>query len=407
MRAASGPEIPLSERESHDATGGAGELSLAWVFPEAGQAPVSLTWDGSSDQRRELCFGRDPTCDVCIVSKQVSRRHAVITQGSAGRARITDLESRNGTRVNGRRVATAELEAGDVIRLGGWVGVVTKSPSHFEELGPGLFGGATLQTALAALRARAESPVPVVIEGETGTGKETAAKSLHAWSGRTGSFVSVNCSAVPKARIEAELFGYEAGAFPGADQPSPGQLRSAHGGTLVLDQIASLSLCVQAKLLDALTRQTVEPLGSQAFGEAEPPPEPVPVDVRIIVIAQEPLISAVREGSLRQDVLAHFHSTGVNVRLPPLRQRREDIAGIFLHQLRTLTDRQRDLEVSPDLIEKLCLHTWPFNVRELVGLTRRLVTLHAGEALLSEKHLPDRFTAVATDPFPADERKTT
>lgn len=209
-----------------------------WVFPQVGQAAVSLADSPGS----ELCLGRDPTCDVCIVSKQVSRRHATITRGPTGATRITDQGSSNGTRVNGRRVTTAALELGDVIRLGRWVGVVVPSASAFETLGPGLFGGATFQAALAPLRARAHSSVPVVLEGETGTGKETVARSLHAWSGRNGEFAVVNCSAVPGARVEAELFGRHSDAALAAEQQ--GLLLRVNGGTLMLEHIHALSLSV-------------------------------------------------------------------------------------------------------------------------------------------------------------------
>lgn len=128
--------------------------------------------------------------------------------------------------------------------------------------------------------------------------------------------------------------------------------------------------------------------------------------MRIVIAAQEPLANAVRDGRLHQELLAHLDIAGLTLRLPPLRQRREDVAGIFLDLLRGSSDCPQDLEVGPDLIEKLCLHTWPFNVRELVGLIRRMVELYGNEAMLSEKHLPDRFTAIATDPFPSEERKT-
>lgn len=390
----SGAEHPKSEQASYGLQDQAWGPSLVWVFPEAGRAPVRLTSDGHA---RDLSLGRDPSCDVCILSKQVSRRHAVITQGTTERARITDLESRNGTRVNGRRVGTAELCRGDVVRLGSWVGVVTESPNPFAELGPGLFGGATLQTVLAPLKAGAQSSVPVVIEGETGTGKKTVARSLHAWSGRKGGFAVVDCSAIPMARVEAELFGQPTEAFPDTD---PGALLSTTaGGTLMLDQVSALSLGVQARLLEAITRG--------AMHSRMPAPLGAPTgDARVVITTQESLASLVRDGRVHQELLAHVDIAGVSVRLPPLRQRREDVAGIFLDLLRGLSERSRELEVSSDLIEKLCLHTWPFNVRELVGLTRRLVTLHGNEPLLSEKHLPDRFTAVATDPFPTDERKT-
>src|SRR5262249_1342842 len=143
---------------------------------------------------------------------------------------------------------------------------------------PGLYGGAALQAALDPAQRAAPSDLPVVIEGETGTGKEVVTRSVHAWSGRPGPLVAVNCASLPEGLAEGELFGYRRGAFPGADRSSPGFFRSADGGTLMLDEVSDLPLSLQAKLLRALEERKVQPLGEA---------RPVPVDVRIVVASQQ------------------------------------------------------------------------------------------------------------------------
>jgi hypothetical protein len=223
-------------------------LSIVWRFPHAGVATVALRWEGDA----EIVLGRDAGCSVQLGGHDVSRRHAALRQGTDGVPTLADLGSRNGIRVNGRPVAEAPLAAQDVVRLGGWIGVVTENAGDPVEIAPGFWGGGALSTALEALRRVAVSDLPIVIEGETGTGKERVADALHRWSTRQGPFVAVNCAALPETLAEAELFGYRRGAFTGADRASPGFFRSADGGTLLLDEVSDLPLALQAKLLRVL-----------------------------------------------------------------------------------------------------------------------------------------------------------
>ena len=195
-----------------------------------------------------------------------------------------------------------------------------------------------------------------MLEGETGTGKETVAKSLHAWSGRSGAFVSLSCPTLAEGPVEeAALLGSTSSSF-----------ERAAGGTLLLGGVSHLPASIRTKLLLSLRQE------KERF------------DVRLVIAEEE---------SLDEQLLVNLEAH--TVRLPPLCQRREDVPGIFLGLLRSLAGRE--IEVDSDLIEKLCLHDWPFNVRELVLLTRFLFAAHGNEALLSEKHLPDRFSAIATD----------
>jgi transcriptional regulator with GAF, ATPase, and Fis domain len=350
------------------------DLALVWLFPRPGEPVTSLHFDDDG----ERIIGRDDGCEVRLSGSDVSRRHASLGRKD-GHIVITDLESRNGVRVNGRLSPSALLGQGDVLRLGGFIGVITTSLGDFGEIAPGLLGGPALRAALAPLEKAATSDLPIVLEGETGTGKEVATRSLHGWSGRPGPLVAVNCASLPEGLAEAELFGYRRGAFTGADRASPGFFRSADGGTLLLDEVSDLPMPVQAKLLRVLEQREVQPLGETRA---------VPVDVRVVVAGQGSLGEAVSEGRFRADLLARLD--GVTVRLPPLRQRREDVLPLFSHFLREQTDG-RAPAVEADFVERLLVHDWPFNVRELVLLVRRLLVLHGEESTLLASHLPERM----------------
>jgi transcriptional regulator with AAA-type ATPase domain len=359
------------------------EAALLWLFPRS-CAPVALR----GERRRELTIGRDEASDVCLTGNDVSRRHAILhidpgSPGSPGSGvRIADLGSRNGVRVNGRPVSEAQIGVGDVVRVGGWVGVVAASAGEFTQIAPDLWGGAMLQAALAPLRTAAASDLPIVLEGETGTGKELATRALHRWSGRSGPLSAVNCAALPEGLAEGELFGYRRGAFTGADRASAGFFRGAQGGTLLLDEVSDLPLGLQAKLLRVLEEREVQPLGEV---------HPVPIDVRVVVAGQQPLIEAVRAGRFRADLLARLD--GLTVRLPPLRKRREDVLPLFSRLLEQI-GQGRVPAMESDFAERLCMHDWPFNVRELVLLAKRLVTLHGSDVTLRAQHLPERIAGL-------------
>jgi transcriptional regulator with PAS, ATPase and Fis domain len=194
------------------------------------------------------------------------------------------------------------------------------------------------------LQRAATSDLPVILEGETGTGKEVVTRCLHQWSVRSGPLVAVNCAALPEALAEGELFGYRRGAFTGADKPSQGFFRSAEGGTLLLDEVTDLPLPLQAKLLRVLEEHEVQPLGE---------PRPIPIDVRVVVAGQQSLLEASRQGRFRPDLLARLD--GVTVHLPPLRSRREDVPPLFS---RFLTELGQGCvpSVEVDFVERLCLH---------------------------------------------------
>ncbi len=227
--------------------------------------------------------------------------------------------------------------------------------------------------ALATLaRKVADTDAPVLITGETGTGKEVLARTIHKWSPRAGeAFVKINCAALPENLIESELFGHVRGAFSGATRDRPGRFQVAHRGTLLLDEIGDMPLATQVKLLRVLQESTVEPVGSD---------ESVEVDVRIIAATHVDLRSAITTGQFREDLFYRLNLFPLH--LPPLRERPADIDRIthsFLAKLAGRTGRG-PWHVSPQAWTAMHAHSWPGNVRELVNALERATILQpAGE----------------------------
>jgi transcriptional regulator with AAA-type ATPase domain len=354
-------------------------LALEWVWPR----PHVVLLQGA-----RLGIGRDETSSIRLDGTGVSRHHAELyRQGPLYVAR--DLGSTNGTWLGGRRVEHAPVSPGVVLRVGEWVGVFTQRSGEqgppFGELAPGMFGGPELADLLTPLARAAKSNLPVVLVGETGTGKERFARATHHFSGRSGPFLAVNCAALPEQLAEAELFGYRRGAFTGAERASPGYFRAAHNGTLFLDEMPELSPNLQAKLLRVLEDGQVMGLGESTS---------VSVDVRIVSAGQRPLRELVLAGKLRQDLAARLN--GLEVRIPPLCARRADVPRLFAQFLKQQSGG-RPPAVEARLIEALCLHDWPENVRELEVLTRRLLAVHGHEPTLRRQHLPAELTALNDD----------
>ena len=349
-------------------------LALSWLFPKTDGPTAPLPLGSSPD----AYIGRDEDCASALSGQDVSRRHAVL-RAQGPHCVLIDLTSRNGTWVNGRSIQATLLGLNDVVRVGGWVGVVTNGLGALGALAPGLYGGRALRAALGPVERAATSDLPIILEGETGTGKEAVSRAIHLWSARSGPFVAVNCAALPQALAEGELFGYRRGAFTGAEQASAGYFRAAQGGTLLLDEVCELPLLLQAKLLRVIEQQEVQPLGEA---------KPVKLDVRVLAAAQEPLAEAAAQGRFRADLFARLD--GLTVRLPPLRERRAEIPYLFTRLL-VEGSGARPPGVDVRVVERLCLYDWPFNVRELGLLVKRLLVLHGAEPSLKLQHLPERF----------------
>jgi DNA-binding NtrC family response regulator len=347
------------------------DLAIAW-FLDATPTGLSVLRGG------RLTIGRSQDADLRLAHSSVSRQHAEIYRQGAIYA-IRDLESTNGTWLDGERVEHAALGSGSVLRFGDYIGIVMHvdpvvTHLKFCNLAPGLWGGPTLMAALVKAKIAARSDLPLVIVGETGAGKERIARALHDWSGRSGPFIAINCSTVPAALAEAELFGHQRGAFTGAERARQGYFQVADGGSLFLDEIADLSLEVQAKLLRAVEMGEVVPLGGTATA---------PVNVRIIAATQERLEALVEQKRFRADLAVRL--AGLIIDVPPLRERREEIPGLFLRFLEERTAGPAP-RVAPELLEWLCLRDWAGNVRELELMARKLLALHATEPVLRADH---------------------
>ncbi|MCG8471552.1 MAG: sigma-54 dependent transcriptional regulator [Desulfobacterales bacterium] len=230
----------------------------------------------------------------------------------------------------------------------------------------------------------AGSDAPVLIEGETGTGKELVARAIHQHSGRSGgSFVPVDCASISENVIESELFGHVKGAFTGAHASTPGLIRTADGGTLFLDELGELPLAMQAKLLRTIQEGEVRPVGSSRTW---------PVDVRVVTATNRDMTREVADGNFREDLFYRLNILALKV--PPLRERLEDLPTLvrhFIHKFRT-----RDTEVdsiSDTAMRCLENHEWPGNVRELENVIRRAVALSRGHSI-TPRDLPDTIYRV-------------
>jgi transcriptional regulator with PAS, ATPase and Fis domain len=343
-------------------------------------------------------IGRDPSCQTVLEGTEVSRRHVEIVC-SGPLPLLRDLDSRNGSFVNGQRVREQLVGPQDIVRVGEWLGVVVEGANEeldddqLHELVPGWFASAGMLRAVEPLRRAVQAALPIVVQGETGAGKEGIARAAHVFSGRPGPFLAIDCGALPEHLVEGQLFGYRKGAFTGADRAYPGLFRAADGGTLFLDEILNLTASLQAKLLRVLEQREVLPLGES---------RPVPIDVRVVCAAQESLTQAADDGRLRKDLLARLD--GFTFALTPLRGRKEDIVPLFR---RLLAEHGSPLDVEPRFIEGLLSYDWPLNVRELVLAARRLIAL-AVERPWTRHSLPARMqqppTSQRVNAAPATQR---
>ncbi len=330
--------------------------------------------------RRSITLGSHPDCDVVLDDPEVSRHHAQLEAQPDG-FRLRDLGSKNGSWLVAGATATRFtdifLEAGSVWRLGRHLLRFTPTEEQVEVRlsGRGRFGAmlgaSTAMRELFGVLARvAPTEATVLVEGESGTGKELVARAVHDHSKRAkGPFVVFDCSAVPRDLAESELFGHVRGAFTGAVSDRKGAFELASGGTLFLDELGELAPDLQPKLLRALESRRVHPVG----GSAE-----VACDTRIVAATNRDLKREVGEGNFREDL--YYRLAVIQVQLPPLRKRVEDIPLLVEHFLGELSRAagRSDLQVSFSTMEKLKRHRWPGNVRELRNFVERAAVLAEG-----------------------------
>lgn len=232
---------------------------------------------------------------------------------------------------------------------------------------------ASMQRAIDLARKGAVSNIPILIEGESGVGKEMFARAIQSFSDRAGkAFVTVNCGAIPKNLVESILFGHEKGAFTGASERHEGKFVEASGGTLFLDEIGELSMDIQVKLLRAIQEGEVDPVGGR---------KPVKVDIRLISATNKTLIERVKDGMFREDLL--YRLNVFPIRLPSLRERREDIPLLVDHFCRTLAagERRAPRQLTDAAMDLLYNYDWPGNVRQLENAVFRAVILADGDYL--------------------------
>ncbi len=337
--------------------------------------PLKVVVVGGVDEGREaplhqlLEVGSDPGCGLVLKDAAVSRRHLLIS-AAQGKVVVKDLDSRNGTLFGGARIKEAEVPVGAVLQIG-HTSLALQSRWYVREVSPSsatrffdLVGeSVAMREVFAILERAAPAHVTVLIEGESGTGKELAARSIHQASPRAkGPYVVFDCGSVPHELAESELFGHKRGAFSGATADRAGAFMRAHGGTLCLDELGELPLELQPKLLRVLETGEVLPVGADT---------PRKVDVRVIASTNRDLHAEARRGTFRSDLF--YRLEVVRVRMPPLRQRPEDIAALVGRLLEGKLPAGDEI-TGPNLA-KLAGYGWPGNVRELRNALARAVTL--------------------------------
>jgi DNA-binding NtrC family response regulator len=333
--------------------------AVHWVYPTGRIIPLH---EGT------VTVGRDRSCDCVLDDSEISRHHLTLTVGGAG-CRLVDHGSSNGTRVNDVRVRSANLNDGDVLRLGSSVGVVVfavnaAAPRRTLAVteGRAYVGSAKLGNVTERARLLSALSEPVLVHGETGAGKEAIASLLHG-ARNVARRVSVNCARLDGDLAASEIFGHVRGAFSGAHRDHQGAAKAADGGTLFLDEVAELGPKAQALLLRFLQSGEVMPVGGA---------RPVHVSARIVTATHADLPGLCRQGAFREDL---YHRLSVHViEVPPLRERREDILALF----EELAGRGAD-GLTPGFVNALLLGDWRGNVRELVNVAARLRASYASD----------------------------
>jgi two-component system response regulator GlrR len=317
------------------------------------------TWVSSS---QHCTIGKHPSNELVLADRTVSRFHCEI-RVDENRARVRDLDSRNGTLVDGVPVHEAFLRAGSLLKLGHvllrfdfltdapWLPISTRSSFG------GLVGrSVAMRTTFTLLERAASSDITVLLQGETGTGKGVAAEAIHQLgTRRNGPLVVVDCGAIPCNLLESELFGHEKGAFTGADRRRAGAFELAAGGTIFLDEIGELPQDLQPKLLRVLDSGEFQCIGGV----------PQRADVRVVAATNRDLRTEMSSGRFRSDLF--FRLAVMKIAIPPLRERPDDIGPLVEQILRSLGATAEQLAAlhTPEVLRALLQSAWPGNVREL------------------------------------------
>jgi len=341
--------------------------------PEGGR-PLTIDLDGPL----AVLIGRDPACDLVIKAPSVSGRHAKLERRDDG-LWLTDLGSTNGSFVNDVAVERARVTPGDTIRLGDvTVSLQTEDeptlilPDKAQALGPMVGASEQMRLLFGVIKRVARTDLTVLIQGETGTGKELVARTLHDLSARAkGPFVVVDSTTLSGDLANSELFGHEKGSFTGADAQRPGAFERADGGTVFIDEVGELSADVQSRLLRVLETHTFTRVGGNT---------PLRSDVRVVAATHRDVLAMVAAGEFRQDLVYRLNEVGLL--LPPLRARREDVPLLvarLVDQLRTrLGPDAGSCTFSEAALAAIAEYDWPGNVRELRNYLARVLAMAAG-----------------------------
>lgn len=339
-----------------------------------------VTYNGDTHEhvfdKEAVTIGAMDDNDLVLDDETVSRNHCRISL-EGDNFIITDLDSTNGTFVNRVRVREAYLRADSVISVGKtelrFVPIdesLKIIPSDRDRYGDILGKNQKMREIFSVLEKISQTDATVVIEGETGTGKEVVARTLHQQSRRaSGPFIVFDCGAVPENLIESELFGHEKGAFTGAVTSRQGVFEMANGGTVFLDELGELAIDLQPRLLRVLEQREVRRVGGSRSTR---------VDVRIVAATNRRLEEEVKAGRFREDLF--YRLSVVRVQLPSLSERKEDIPLLINNFLRTLhfnktrEGEQKVTAISPTAMDRLMAYDWPGNVRELVNVVERAVS---------------------------------
>jgi DNA-binding NtrC family response regulator len=325
-------------------------------------------------------IGAHAANDLVLRDDAVSKHHLEIAVEPHG-YRISDLGSANGTFIGGVRLGSLTVVEPVTLALGDSLVRVAPTDEEAEvpssprtSFGAVIGGSPVMRELFGQLEVVAQSDVSLLLEGETGVGKEQIAEAVHQQSARAaGPFVVVDCGALVGELMEAELFGHTKGAFSGADRSREGLFEEAGGGTLFLDEIGELPMALQVKLLGALERRRVVPLGQNASR---------PIDVRVIAATHHDLAREVNAGRFRADLF--YRLAVARLRVPPLRERKEDIPGLvqrFVDQLHVRYGAEVPSSLSALVVNKLATRDWPGNVRELRNAVERAALQTVGDEL--------------------------
>jgi DNA-binding NtrC family response regulator len=333
--------------------------------------------------------GRVEGVDVRLTDQTVSQFHLEVWATEGGIV-VRDLGSHNGTLVAGIALKHASVPAGTEVAIGdtsielrgGARAVVERSKATF--FGALVGSSAPMRELYALLERLARTNLSVLIEGETGTGKELAARALHDGGTRPGGpFVAVNCAAIPPTLAESVLFGHERGAFTGADEKRAGVFEAATGGTVFLDEVADLPRDLQPKLLRALEMREIVPVGST---------KPRPFDARIVCATWQSLRELVNRGAFREDL--YFRLAQARVRMPAVRERVEDIKPLVQHFLSSIPwDVQAARAITSDALDAIAQRSFPGNVRELKSTVERVAMLAEGPTITAQDLAFERLIA--------------